>query len=185
MVFLSIILLVVLLVGWYFSAYNGLIKLRNWTDESFSQIDVQLQRRNDLIPNLVNTVKGYAQHEKQTLEAVVQARQQLVNLPADATPEQINQLSNELSGTLSRLLAVSEAYPDLKANTNFVKLQEELVSTENKIAYARQLYNSTITKYNIKVQTVPTNIVANIGGFTVKQLLETPQEDRAVPTVEF
>lgn len=183
--FLIIIVVLVIPVIWYFSAYNGLIKLRSRSDESFSQIDVQLQRRNDLIPNLVNTVKGYAQHESQTLDAVVQARQQLVNLSKDATPEQINELSNELSGTLTRLLAVSEAYPDLKANTNFVKLQEQLVTTENKIAYSRQLYNSTVTKYNIKIQTVPTNIVANMGGFTVKPLLETPQEDRVVPTVEF
>lgn len=177
-------LLVILGLGWA-SIYNQLIKLRTWAQESFSQIDVQLQRRNDLIPNLVETVKGYATHEKGTLEEVTKARQQLVNLPSDATPEQINQLSNQLTGALSRLLAVAESYPELKANTNFVELQRELSDTENRIAKARQLYNSSIGQYNTKVQTFPVNIVANVHHFDVKPFLETPVEDRQVPQVSF
>ena len=172
-------------VAWYFATYNSLVKSSTYVDEGFSQIDVQLQRRNDLIPNLVSTVKGYASHESGTLEAVVAARQQLINLPKDATPEQVNALSNELSGSLSRLLAVSEAYPDLKANTNFLQLQEELTTTENKISAARSYYNKLVASYNNKVKMVPSNIVANMAGYTVKEFLETPAEERKVPTVSF
>ena len=172
-------------VAWYFATYNSLVKSSTYVDEGFSQIDVQLQRRNDLIPNLVSTVKGYASHESGTLEAVVAARQQLINLPRDATPEQVNALSNELSGSLSRLLAVSEAYPDLKANTNFLQLQEELTTTENKISAARSYYNKLVASYNNKVKMVPSNIVANMAGYTVKEFLETPAEERKVPTVSF
>lgn len=175
----------VLGVAWYFVTYNSLVKSSTYVDEGFSQIDVQLQRRNDLIPNLVSTVKGYASHESGTLEAVVAARQQLISLPKDATPEQVNVLSNELSGSLSRLLAVSEAYPDLKANTNFLQLQEELTSTENKISAARSYYNKLVASYNNKVKMVPSNIVANMAGYTVKEFLETPAEERKVPTVSF
>ena len=120
-----IAVIVVIAIIWVL-IYNNLIKRRNWVDESFSQIDVQLQRRNDLIPNLVNTVKGYASHERETLESVTQARQQLINLPSDADPAEINAKSNELSGALSRLLVVAEQYPDLKANTNFTQLQSTL-----------------------------------------------------------
>lgn len=176
---------IVIGVAWYFATYNSLVKSSTYVDEGFSQIDVQLQRRNDLIPNLVSTVKGYASHESGTLEAVVAARQQLINLPKDATPEQVNALSNELSGSLSRLLAVSEAYPDLKANTNFLQLQEELTTTENKISAARSYYNKLVASYNNKVKMVPSNIVANMAGYTVKEFLETPAEERKVPTVSF
>lgn len=183
--FLVVVGILVLGVAWYFSTYNSLVKSSTYVDEGFSQIDVQLQRRNDLIPNLVSTVKGYASHESGTLEAVVAARQQLINLPKDATPEQVNALSNELSGSLSRLLAVSEAYPDLKANTNFLQLQEELTSTENKISAARSYYNKLVASYNNKVKMVPSNIVANMAGYTVKEFLETPSEERKVPTVSF
>jgi len=177
-------ILVVIVFVWI-SIYNSLIKLRTWAEGSFSQIDVQLQRRNDLIPNIVETVKGYASHERETLEAVTAARQQIMNLPADATPEQINAMSNLLSGALSRLLAVAEAYPDLKANTNFQQLQHTLEDTENKIATARQLYNSSIQQYNQRVQTIPTNIVAGVHGFTVKPYLETPETARQAPQVQF
>lgn len=178
------IILVILLVAW-FGIYNSLIKLRTWAEQSFSQVDVQLQRRNDLIPNLVETVKGYAKHESETLEKVIQARQQMVNLPADATPEQKNMLSNELSSALSRLIAVAESYPELKANTNFLELQHSLSDTEDKIAKARQLYNSSIGQYNTKVQTVPNNIVAGVHGFQVKPYLETPEVARQAPQVSF
>lgn len=179
-----IAVIVVIAIIWVL-IYNNLIKRRNWVDESFSQIDVQLQRRNDLIPNLVNTVKGYASHERETLESVTQARQQLINLPSDADPAEINAKSNELSGALSRLLVVAEQYPDLKANTNFTQLQSTLEKTEQQIATARQLYNSTATQYNTTVETVPTNIVANVHGFNRRNLLETPEEARQVPEVQF
>ncbi|MBK0347082.1 LemA family protein [Aerococcaceae bacterium zg-ZJ1578] len=171
------------LLAW-FGIYNGLVKTRNWAQESFSQIDVQLQRRNDLIPNLVETVKGYAAHEKETLDAVIKARQQLIDI-ANASPEQINAASNALSGTLSRLLAVAEAYPDLKANTNFTELQRSLTDTEDKIAKARMLYNSSINQYNTKIQVVPNNIVAGVHGFFPMAYLETPEEARQVPQVKF
>lgn len=174
----------VLGVSWVL-IYNKLVKVRIWAEESFSQVDVQLQRRNDLIPNLVETVKGYANHESSTLEAVTKARQQLMSLPVDATPEQINQASNLLSSSLSRLLAVAESYPDLKANTNFLDLQNNLKDTEDKIAKARQIYNSSIGQYNTNVQTFPNNIVAGVHGFVVKPYLETPSEAREVPKVSF
>lgn len=173
-----------LVVGWL-GIYNSLVKLRNWAEQSFSQIDVQLQRRNDLIPNLVETIKGYTNHESDTLTAVTQARQQLMNLPSDASPEQINQASNALSSALSRLIAVSESYPDLKANQNYMDLQATLESTEDKISTARQLYNSSIGQYNTKIEMVPMNIVAGVHGFQRKDYLETPEEDRTVPKVSF
>lgn len=177
-------ILLVIGLGWA-NIYNSLIKLRTWAEESFSQIDVQLQRRNDLIPNLVETVKGYTNHERETLEAVTKARQQLIQLSPDATPEQINHVSNQLTSALSRLLAVAESYPELKANANFMELQRELSETENRIAKARQLYNSSIGQYNTRVQTFPVNIVANVHHFDVKPFLETPAEDRQVPKVSF
>lgn len=179
-----IVVVVVLGLGWI-GIYNNLIKRRNWVDEAFSQIDVQLQRRNDLIPNVVNTVKGYAAHESETLEAVVEARRQMVNLPADASPEQVNAMSNQLTGALSRLLAVAEQYPDLKANTNFLQLQQTLETLEQQIATSRQLYNSSATQYNTTIQSVPNNIVAGVHGFDKKALLEAPAEAREVPQVQF
>ena len=143
-----LIAVVVVLALVWMGVYNSLIKAKNGVEGSFSQIDVQLQRRNDLIPNLVETVKGYANHEKDTLESVTQARQQLVNLPKDASPEAINAQSNHLSNALSRLLVVAEQYPELKANQNFQQLQSTLEETENKIAVARQLYNSSVQTFN-------------------------------------
>lgn len=185
MVWIIVLVIVLALGAWVIGAYNGLIRYRNYVEEGYSQIDVQLQRRNDLIPNLVNVVKGYAKHESETLEAVIKARQQLVQLPKDADPETVNALSNELSGALSRLMAVSEAYPDLKANTNFLNLQEELTSTENKIGNSRQFYNSSVTTYNNKLQVFPTNIIANMLGFEKKAYLDIAPEARNVPVVEF
>lgn len=169
----------------WMSVYNALIKAKNGVEGSFSQIDVQLQRRNDLIPNLVETVKGYASHEKDTLESVTQARQQLVNLPKDASPEAINAQSNHLSSALSRLLVVAEQYPDLKANQNFQQLQTTLEETENKIAVARQLYNSSVQTFNQKIQIFPNNLIANVHGFTSKDYLEAPTEAKQAPKVEF
>lgn len=178
------IILVVLLVIWV-SVYNRLIKARNGVEGSFSQVDVQLQRRNDLIPNLVETVKGYAKHESQTLENVIKARQQMVNLPADATPEMINEQSNQLSASLSRLMVVVEQYPELQANSNFQQLQSSLEETENKIAIARQIYNSSVQTYNEKVQVFPNNIIAGTHGFKQKTYLEAPSEAKSAPKVKF
>src|SRR5437867_6912048 len=152
-----------ILVGlWMVSAYNGLISLKNQTANAFKQIDVQLKRRHDLIPNLVNSVKGAMDFERSTLEAVIQARNQAVKVNASG-PEavkQISQAENALSSALSRLMVVVERYPDLKATGNVAQLQEELTSTENKIAFARQLYNDTATQYNTKQQQFPTKLVA-------------------------
>lgn len=180
-----ILLIIVAIVIFWFSNYNQLVRMRNWVQEAFSQIDVQLQQRNDLIPNLVETVKGYAKHESGTLEAVTQARQQLIELSSATDPQLVNELSNQLTGALSRLIAVAEQYPDLKANTNFTQLQTSLESIEQRIASARQLYNSAVTQYNNKVQTVPSNLVANVHGFQTKATLEAPKEAREVPQVHF
>ena len=184
MVIWIILGVVVLVVLWGVSAYNNLIKLKNWVQEAWAQIDVQLQRRNDLIPNLVETVKGYAKHEQETLTRVIEMRNKLTNM-GDASPQETMEVSNQLTGALKTIFALSESYPDLKANTNFLNLQEELSNTENKIAYARQLYNSSVAKYNIKLQTIPTNFIANMAGFTQEVLLETPEEARKVPEVKF
>lgn len=182
---LLIILGVVVVIGlMWVGVYNSLIKTRNWAQEAFSQIDVQLQRRNDLIPNLVETVKGYAAHEKDTLQAVISARQQMIDL-SKATPEQINAASNALSGALSRLLAVAESYPDLKANTNFLELQRELTATEEKIAKSRMLYNSSIQQYNTRIQIFPNSVIAGVHGFMPMTYLEASPEARVAPTVKF
>lgn len=182
MLALIIIIAVILIIVLYvIVTYNALIKLRNWVRESWSQIDVQLKRRHDLIPNLVNTVKGYAKHEQETLEKVIQARNQLIS----GTPQERIEADNQIQGALKSIFALSEAYPDLKANENFLNLQEELTTTENKVAYSRQLYNKTVADYNIKRETFPTNIVAGIFNFNREELLTIPEEDREVPTVEF
>ena len=164
------------------SAYNGLVGFRQAVKNAWAQIDVQLTRRHDLIPNIVNTVKGYAAHEKGTLEAVMNARAKAtsVTVPADKIKAE-----GELSSALSRLLAVSEAYPDLKANQNFMALQEELASTENRVAYARQFYNDNVTKLNTAIQTFPTVVIAGMFGFKEEPFFEAPAEEKKAPTVQF
>ncbi|KDA48556.1 LemA protein [Leuconostoc pseudomesenteroides 1159] len=152
------------------------------TQESWSQIDVQLKRRNDLIPNLVETVKGYAKHESETLTKVTQLRQ---DVAAATTPADKMAASNQLSGVLSGFFARAEAYPDLKANTNFNKLQEELTNTENKIAYSRQLFNATTANYNTRLQSFPTNIVAGVHHFQPSEFFQVPEAEKEVPTVKF
>lgn len=179
-----ILIIIVLLVGIYIAIYNGLQKSRVFVDESWSQIDVQLKRRNDLIPNLVETTKGYAKHEKSTLEDVVKLRDQLVNVP-QGDHEEAMKLSNQITDSLKSIFALAEAYPDLKANQNFLKLQEELTNTENKIAYSRQLYNSSVASYDQKLLTFPSNLIAKIHGFTKIDYLENPTEEKAVPKVKF
>ena len=179
-----IAILVVLIVIFYISAYNGLQKAKVNTEEAWSQISVQLKRRNDLIPNLVESVKGYAKHEKETLSKVVELRNQLTQLPAD-DHEGAMHLSNQITDSLKTIFALSESYPDLKANTNFANLQEELTNTENKIAYSRQLFNSSAAVYNKMLLVFPSNIVANIHHFTKVDYLEIPEEETKVPKVSF
>ncbi|HLR52550.1 MAG TPA: LemA family protein [Candidatus Avamphibacillus sp.] len=177
-----IIIAIIVVIGIFLmTTYNSLVKYRNWVKESWSQIDVQLKRRHDLIPNLVNTVKGYAAHEKETLEKVIQARNQLVS----GTPQERIDADNQIQGALKSIFALFESYPDLKANQNFLNLQEELTATENKVAYSRQLYNKTVADYNIKRESFPTNIIAGIFNFNHEEQLTIPEEDREVPNVEF
>lgn len=170
--------------------YNGLIKARTYTEESWSQIDVQLKRRNDLIPNLVNTVKGYATHEKETLSRVVQLRNQLVDQTSNPNPttdqrEKMMETSNQITDSLKSIFALSENYPDLKANQEFTKLMEELTNTENKIAYSRQLFNSSVASYNIKLQSFPSNLIAKMGNFQQVNYLQVPEEETKAPSVSF
>ena len=185
----SIILLILLvvLVGWLIGAYNGLVSFKNQTLNAFKQIDVQLKRRHDLIPNLVNAVKGAMDFERSTLEAVIQARNQAVKVNA-AGPDAIKQISqaeNTLSSALQRLMVVVEQYPQLKATGNISQLQEELTSTENRIAFARQLYNDTATQYNTRQQQFPTNLVAGIAKAQPADLWEIEdQAERTVPQVD-
>ncbi|MCD8509512.1 MAG: LemA family protein [Bacillus sp. (in: Bacteria)] len=174
--------LVLFLIFWI-TTYNSLVKFRNWVEESWAQIDVQLKRRFDLIPNLVETVKGYAKHEQETLSKVVELRNQM-GKPNLNRAEQM-EVNDQLSGALKNLFALREAYPDLKANENFKMLQEELTQTENKIAYSRQLYNNTVMKYNTKIQTVPTNIIAGFHKFDRRDMLEASHEERQNVQVKF
>ena len=162
--------------------YNNLVQLRNRVDNAWSQIDVQLQRRLDLIPNLVETVKGYASHERGTFEAVTQARNAVMTAP---TPEAKMEADNVLTGTLKSLFAVAEAYPDLKANTNFQQLQAELTNTEDKISYMRQSYNDTVMTYNNAIQTFPGMLVAKPFGFKEKAGFSAAPAAAAAPTVAF
>jgi LemA protein len=174
--------LVVLLLLYVLSQYNALVRLRNRVEAAWAQIDVQLKRRWDLIPNLVETVKGYAAHERETLESVIAAR----NAATTASgPAAAAQSENILTGALRQLFAVAEAYPDLKANTNFLQLQEELTGTEGRIAYARQYYNDSVLKYNTKTQTIPASIFANMFGFKEREYFEPEEEARATPRVQF
>ena len=187
----SVVLLIVavVLIGWVISAYNKLIALKGQTENAWKQIDVQLKRRHDLIPNLVEAVKGAMEFEKETLEAVIEARNQAVNIQAGAMPtggvQQLAAAEAALSSALSRLNVVVERYPDLKATTNVGQLQEELTSTENRVSFARQLYNDTATSYNVKQQQFPWNMVAGLAKAEVVELWEiTDESERAVPKVD-
>ncbi|MBD3784120.1 MAG: LemA family protein [Micrococcales bacterium] len=178
-----IVVIVLALVLWAVSAYNGLIKLRNLVQEAWRQIDVELTRRHDLIGNLVETVKGYAAHERGTLEDVISARGRAMS--PGQSPAQQAESENVLSQALGRLIAVAEAYPDLKANENFMALQTELSSTEDRIASARRYYNATVRDLNTKVETVPTNIVANLFHIERAEYFEAVGEQREAPRVDF
>ncbi len=180
-----IIGIIIILFLVFIGIYNGLIGTRNQTKNAWAQIDVQLKRRHDLIPNLVETVKGYMQHERATLEAVTNARN-LAQAGVSASPAARAKLEGELSGVLARLLAVVERYPDLKANQNFLALQEELTSTENKISFARQYYNDSVLRYNNQIQMFPSNMVANMTGFKAGEFFEVKAaEEREAPKVSF
>ena len=176
---------IVLLIIFFVAIFNGLVRSRNQTQNAWAQIDVQLKRRHDLIPNLMETVKGYMKHERETMEAVTKAR----SLAQQATTSDVGTRSKaegELSGALARLLAVAERYPDLKANQNFLALQEELSSTENKISFSRQYYNDAVLALNNKIQMFPSNIVASMTGFKVGGFFEvTAAEEREAPKVSF
>lgn len=180
---IGLLIILAVLVLWFVMAYNGLIRLRNYVDNAWAQIDVQLKRRHDLIPNLIETVKGYMTHERDTLESVTQAR--AAAMGAHGT-SQIAEAEGKLTGALRGLMVNVERYPELKASQNFLALQEELTSTENKISFSRQAYNDAVTRYNTATQTIPTNIIANMSGFTQRDLFELKDEAaREAPKVKF
>ena len=174
--------IVVVLVIFVITLYNNLVRLRNRIENAWAQIDVQLKRRWDLIPNLVETVKGYASHEKETLEAVISARNAATTAQG---PEAQAQSENMLTGALRQLFAVSEAYPDLKANQGFLELQEELTTTEGRIAFSRQHYNDTVLKFNTSIQTFPAVVIAGALNFTEREYFEIDDESRGTVAVEF
>ncbi|RNC82387.1 MAG: LemA family protein [Phycisphaera sp.] len=188
-IFLGVFAVVaVVLVLYVIMVYNRLIRAGVEVDNGWAQIDVQLKRRYDLIPNLVETVKGYASHEKETLDAVISARAKAVQVhdASNTGAKEIGQAEGELTQALGRLMAVAEAYPDLKANTNFLSLQEELTSTENKIGFSRQHYNDTVARYEVGRTTFPANIVVGIFNFEKKEYFEVENEaEKAAPQVSF
>jgi LemA protein len=192
--FLVLLAIILIPIIWAIGDYNGLVKLRNLFKNAFSQIDVQLKRRHDLIPNLVETAKGYLTHERETLDAVISARNQAQSASKLAADNPANMLAMKnmmgaesgLSGALGRLMAVVEAYPELKANQTMSQLTEELTSTENKISFARQHYNDTVMQYNTQREVFPTVIIANMFGFSEAALFEiTDETEKAVPEVSF
>ncbi len=181
-VIIGILIVVIIIILAIILLYNGLVTARNKVKNAWAQIDVQLNRRSDLIPNLIETVKGYASHEKSIFNDVTKARSGLMNAN---NVKDIGKANNELSSTLKTLFAVAENYPDLKANENFKELQKQLEETEDKIAYSRQFYNDTVYMYNNKCQTFPSNIFANVFGFKEADFFEATEESRSVPQVEF
>jgi LemA protein len=175
--------LVAVVLAWVAGAYNGLVRLRNQLENAWAQIDVQLKRRHDLIPNLVETVKGYAAHERGTFEKVTQARN--IAVSAKSVGERA-EAENVLTGALKSLFAVAEAYPELKANQEFMRLQEELASTENKVAFSRQFYNDSVMTYNTHIEVFPTNFIATMFNFGRREFFEVKAEDeRTAPQVKF
>ena len=187
--------IIVAVAAWAVSIYNGLVAMRNRFKNGFAQIDVQLKRRYDLIPNLVETAKGYIKHERETLEAVIKARNQAVAAAASASAnpgnpaamQQLGQAEGALTGVLGRMFALAESYPDLKANQNMLALQEELTSTENKVAFARQAFNDSVMEYNTKRESFPDNIFAGMFGFGAAELLQATEsaEERKAVQVKF
>ena len=190
-----VLAIVVAVIVWAVVIYNGLVALRNRFKNAFAQIDVQLKRRHDLIPNLVETARGYIKHERETLEAVIKARNSAMGAAqaASANPGNpaamlaLGQAEGALTGVLGRMFALAESYPDLKANQNMLALQEELTSTENKVAFARQGYNDSVMEYNIKRESLPDSIFAGTFGFGAAELLQATEsvEERKAPQVKF
>src|SRR5260221_6144145 len=175
--------LMVIVIAWVAGAYNGLVRLRNQLENAWAQIDVQLKRRHDLIPNLVETVKGYATNESSTFEKVIQARNMAVSAK---TVGERAEAENVLTGALKSLFAVAEAYPELKANQNFMALQEELTSTENKISFSRQFYNDSVMSYNTQIEVFPNNVIAGLFHFARREFFEVKDEaQREAPQVKF
>ncbi|MBW1604792.1 LemA family protein [Lactobacillus sp. Sy-1] len=183
-IIIAIVVIAVVVIA-YIMIYNGLVRSRTYVDESWSQIDVQLKRRNDLIPNLISTAKGYANYEQETLAKVTELRNQMVSIDGNVDRDKLMQVSDQLSGSLKSMFAVAENYPELKADKHFQELMEELTNTENKIAYSRQLYNSTVAKYDMQINTFPSNLVAGIHHFTKREYLTVPEEEKQAPKVNF
>lgn len=179
---IGVIAAIVIVVGMIFSSYNGLVAMNENVTGKWAQVENQLQRRNDLIPNLVNTVKGYAAHESQVFKDVADAR---AKLGGAATVAETSKANGELSNALGRLLMVAEQYPDLKANTNFTQLQDELAGTENRIAVARKDYNSAVQSYNAKIKSLPASLYAGAFGFTARDYFKADEAAQKVPTVKF
>ena len=176
--------IIAILIIVFVSMFNGLVRLRNQVKNAWAQIDVQLKRRHDLIPNLIETVKGYMKYERETLEAITKART-LAQQATSAGPAERGKLEGELGSALNRLLAVAERYPDLKASETYTNLQEELASTENKISFSRQFYNDAVMQYNNQIQMFPSNVVASMGGFKQSEFFEvTVPEEKEVPKVQ-
>lgn len=177
-----ILALIAVVAFWAVATFNGLVTLKNRTDEAWSDIDVQLKRRHDLIPNLVETAKGYAAHEQGTFEKVINARNAAMNAHG---PAELAQAENQLTQTLKSIFALSEAYPELKANTNFLHLQQELADTEDKLSASRRFYNGNVRDLNIKIELFPTNLVAAQLGFSKREFFETADAEKTVPLVKF
>ena len=176
------LLIVVIILLWFFGYYNRVIRYENRIDNAWAQIDVQLKRRADLIPNLMETVKGYMSHERGTLEAVTKARSAIMTAK---TPQESMNADNMFTGALKSLFAVAESYPDLKANQNFLQLQDELTHTEDKISYSRQHFNDSVLQFNNLIETFPGNIFAKMMGRKERQMLQIPEASREVPKVSF
>lgn len=183
--------IIAVIVVWAISAYNGLVSKETTVEEAWANVETVYQRRSDLIPNLVNTVKGYASHEAETLEAVTAARSAATSItvdPSTATPEEMEQwmaAQDEVGRALGRLIAISESYPDLKASTNFRDLQAQLEGTENRISTERRKYNEAVKKYNVKIRRFPTNLIASMFGFERKAMFEASEGAEVAPVVEF
>ena len=183
---LAIVLVIVLLLGgWFIMTQNNLVTLNEKINQSQGEIQTQLQRRNDLIPNLVSTVKGYAKHEKDVFTAVADARSKLAGTISSGDIEEINNANKEFESALSRLLAITENYPELKASTQFTALQDELAGTENRIAYARNQYNQTVGQFNTAIQRFPASIVANMKGYSTRPYFEAEASAQQVPQINF
>ena len=178
-----IIIIIIVVVLWFIFAYNSFIRLRNRVDNAWSQIDVQLKRRFDLIPNLIETVKGYMKHEKDTLKEITEARTSFMNAK---NPKGMAKADGMLEGALKTIFAVAENYPKLMASENFMQLQEELSGTESKIAYSRQFYNDSVQEWNVKLQSFPSNLIGKLFGFTQREFFKTEsEEERKVVKVKF